>query len=154
MNICSIFKVPLPTDLSNKYFRFILRLDPRRWCVEQAQSPLRIYWTLFLTNSLELHKTLISALFIKKRLHRFLIWNDFVVSEYTAISKVRWALYVQPSTVLNYPLNKENTVHLFFFQQASILNNELSKKKRKKKHVDVSLNIVLISISLYVNGSN
>ena len=78
-----------------------------------------------------------------------------MVSEYTAISKVRWALYVQPNTVLNYPLNKENTVHLFFFQQASILNNELSKKKkRKKKYADVSLNIVLISISLYVNGSN
>ena len=48
MNICSIFKVPLPTDLSNKYFRFILWLDPRRWCVEQAQSPLR-------TNLIELY---------------------------------------------------------------------------------------------------
>ena len=76
------------------------------------------------------------------------------MSEYIEISKLRWALYVQPSTVLNYPLNKENTVHPFFFKQASILNNELSKKKGKKKHVDVSLNIVRISISLYVNGSS
>ena len=57
-------------------------------------------------------------------------------SEYIAISKVRWALFVL---------------------QITVLNNLLSKRKKKierKKHVDVSLNIMLTSITLYVNGSS
>ena len=48
MNICSIFKVPPLIDLSNKYFKFILGLDPRHWCVKQAQS-------LLCTNFIELY---------------------------------------------------------------------------------------------------
>ena len=58
-------------------------------------------------------------------------------SEYIAISKVRWALFVLQITVLNNQLSKRK-----------------KKKKERKKHVDVSLNIMLTSITLYVNGSS
>ena len=57
-------------------------------------------------------------------------------SEYIAISKVRWALFVLQITVLNNLLSKRK------------------KKRERKKHVDVSLNIMLTSITLYVNGSS
>ena len=73
------------------------------------------------------------------------------MSEYIAISKVRQALYVRPSTVPNYQLNKEYTVHHFSFHKQAYL---IISFQIGNKNADVSLNIFLTSIALYVNGSS
>ena len=66
-------------------------------------------------------------------------------SECIVISKVRWALFVRLITVP------------YFFLLASKHNSQSAfkkkKKRKRKKNVDVSLNIVLTSITLHVNGS-
>ena len=53
------------------HFRFILMLDPKRECVDQAQSLLRTYFIeLFfqLTSSPERYKTLISVFFFYQKM--------------------------------------------------------------------------------------
>ena len=66
-------------------------------------------------------------------------------SECIAISKVRWALFVQLITVPSFFLLASKHTFIVSFQK--------ERKRKRKKNVDVSLNIVLTSITLYVYGS-
>ena len=127
------------------HFRYILMFDPKRWCV--AKCLLRtnsifnqLTWTTQNLNFGFVYQKMSASIVILK-------WFRGVWIHCDILSTVGTICPAKDSA----KLNKEYTEHHFSFHMQAYL---IISFQKRKKNADVSLNIVLTSIALYVNGSS